>query len=186
MTLPHFKRVMLDLETLDTASTAAIVSIGAVAFDPWNGLGAEFYQVVKSDPQPGRTVSERTMKWWSEQSPEARAVLSDPRALLLDFALLKFASFCQEVTRGEDSARLEMWGNGSDFDCVILGSAYEGLGIRKPWSYSGNRCFRTLKNLGLHTDPTNERITHHNALDDAKYQARDAVVYLRQIGGIKR
>jgi hypothetical protein len=179
MTLPQKVRIMLDLETLDTKPTAVLVSIGAVVFDPHRGLGGEFYQAVKQDPQPGRTISERTVQWWSEQSADARAVLSDPKALVLDFALLKFASFCREASREAD---IEMWGNGADFDCVILGSAYEGLGIPKPWSYSSNRCFRTLKNLGLRPDTSNVRMTHHNALDDAKYQARDAISYLRQIG----
>lgn len=43
----EMKNVMLDLETMGSGSKAAIVSIGAVLFDPMTGeTGAEFYQVV--------------------------------------------------------------------------------------------------------------------------------------------
>ena len=38
------KHIMLDLETMSTASNAAIVAIGAVEFEPETGkLGREFY-----------------------------------------------------------------------------------------------------------------------------------------------
>ncbi len=38
------KHIMLDLETLDTTSSAVVISIGAVAFDPeTNALGDKFY-----------------------------------------------------------------------------------------------------------------------------------------------
>lgn len=39
------RRIMLYLETMDTAPTAAIIAIGAVEFDE-HTLGREFYRVV--------------------------------------------------------------------------------------------------------------------------------------------
>lgn len=171
---------MLDLETLDTGSNAAILSIGACEFD---GGNREFYQAVQIYSQGlwGRTESAQTRKWWSEQSEEARRVFADPNAVSLPVALMKFGKW---VGKNE----VEMWGNGSDFDCVILGNAYDAVEIAKPWSYSKNRCFRTLRNLGIKLEPGEgyERVgTQHNALDDAKYQAHYAAAYLRVLGVMK-
>lgn len=183
------KRIMMDLETIDTSPTAAILSIGAVQFDPEAGLGRRFYTALKTDEQlvDGRTYSQRTLKWWSEQSEEARKVFSDPEAKLLYAGLMAFSEYCAKVCDGLGyrDAKLEMWGNGADFDCVILGSAYDTAGLSRPWSYGGNRCYRTLKNIApnLQAGGGFEREgTHHNALDDAIYQAQYAAAWLNKMG----
>ena len=173
------KRVMLDLETYSTASNACILSIGACFFDE-EKIGATFYQPLQYHNQVtsfGRHVKLETVQWWSEQSEEARQVFNDPKAVELPHGLQLFSDWIAGVP-------VEMWGNGADFDCVILGNAFEATTIQRPWMYSNNRCFRTLKNLvklrpgfGLPA-----RVgTHHNALDDAIYQAQCAQVYLREL-----
>jgi exodeoxyribonuclease VIII len=72
---------------------------------------------------------------------------------------------------------VELWGNGSDFDNVILGDAYEAAAMRRPWSYNKSRCFRTA--LADAPEAERERLwkrysvgVGHNALDDALRQAR--------------
>ena len=64
--------VMLDFETLDTAVTATILSVGIVKFDP-NGTGIldEYYAKVNIDEQTAynRTISDSTLAWWSKQDP---------------------------------------------------------------------------------------------------------------------
>ena len=173
---------MLDLETLDTGSHAAILSIGVVEFGP-EGLGREFYTAVKTQNQKknwGRTISESTLTWWGQQSAEAQKVFVDPAALELDVALSVLSEWAKPA------GKFELWGNGSDFDNIILGNAYEACGMPKPWSYSKNRCFRTLKNLGIGLQAGEgvnraETGTHHNALDDAKYQALYAIAYLGKL-----
>lgn len=173
--MPKFDNVMLDLETLATDSRALIVSIGAVYFNA-DDLGDTFYAVPDREEQQDamRTISEQTLDWWSKQSPEAQKVLED-RTGSVEEVLIGFSEFM-----GNENVRV--WGNGSDFDCVILGSLYEDFGIKRPWSYSNNRCFRTLKNIALmhdsHAQPQ-RRGTHHNALDDAIYQAECAIRYLK-------
>ena len=176
------KRVMLDLETLSTKSNACILSIGACFFNE-ETIGAEFYQpvwVLGQNTKYGRHVSTETVEWWSKQSEEARKVFHEP-AVDLQQALLSFRKWVYENADGE---KIEMWGNGADFDCVILGNAYEAVGVEKPWSYGLNRCYRTLKNVvklrpgfGI---PERQGI-HHNALADAIYQAQCAAVYLREL-----
>lgn len=193
-------RVMLDLETLGTDNNASLLSIGAVRFDE-AGQYEEFYTAVRPDKQIGKwgrsPQPESNKKWWSEQSAAAQAVLFDClMAPYLDQALFQFTKFVSEVAGAQPAltatARtgdnpvfkgVELWGNGSDFDNIILGNAYEGCGLAKPWSYSNNRCYRTLKNLGISLgagDGTDRgKLVAHNALDDAKYQAHYASQYLR-------
>jgi hypothetical protein len=167
-------KAMLDLETLSTKSNAAIVSIGAVAFDESGVTDQKFYITIDpaSCEKAGMHVSASTFIWWMQQSDEARAQFKTGGVPLTE-ALFKFAAWCKENNIDE------MWGNGADFDCVILGSAYEACDMKKPWSYSKNRCFRTLKSR-ISTTIANDMWTryatgtHHNALDDAVRQAHMA------------
>lgn len=70
----------------------------------------------------------------------------------------------------EHGPDVKVWGNGADFDNVILGSAYRRLGKSIPWAFYNSRCYRTVKSLqpGCRIERAG---THHNALDDAKSQA---------------
>lgn len=171
------QHIMLDLETLGTNSQAVIVSIGAVRFDELGvAVGDDFYAVLNREQQValGRTIDAGTVNWWMQQSEQARKVFTEKS----EFASPALHRFSEWVGLSKDPY---MWGNGADFDCVILGSLYDTMGAKKPWSYSRNRCFRTLKNIALakdsHKMPEREG-TYHNALDDAVYQAYCAVAYL--------
>jgi hypothetical protein len=179
---------MLDLETLSSESNAAIAAIGAVEFNT-EGLGREFYMELDVDGQQenfGRHVSASTFAWWTQQSAEARALFAPGRQRRsVIHALVLFGSYLDEVVKSEGLQVLELWGNGADFDNVILGNAYAAVKVKRPWSYSKNRCFRTLKNLvDLGPGEGYPRLgTHHNALDDAKHQALYAGAYLRKMYG---
>ena len=183
------KRIMVDLETISSKSNASIVSIGAVYFDQDEVyLDKTFYCVVDSVGgviKYGRHKDPNTMKWWAQQSPEAKAVLVDKSALDLKDALNAFSLFAGDT--GSVMLNPEMWGNGADFDCVILGNSYEACKMHKPWSYANNRCFRTLKNeIKLKPGQFVPREgTHHNALDDAIYQAKVAQKLLANIRSAK-
>lgn len=182
--------IMLDLETLDTASSAVVISIGAVAFDPYtNALGDKFYVEMTEDiaaqQARGRTISGDTVRWWMQQDALAKRVFSVPppdgvlRASTLE-ALSGFALFV--AANGDRDA--ELWGNGVDFDNVILGSLYDAFGLRKPWSFGRNRCYRTMKNLGIGPrKPANHTGIPHNALDDAVTQAVHLQEIMAAIGG---
>lgn len=170
-----FEHIMLDLETLDTAPTAVVLSIGAVAFDPYsNEIGETFY--VESDSaahqqKNGRTISGATVRWWMQQSEEARKVFGALPELgtPTNTALRMFTDFVGR--NGQDNVKV--WGNGADFDNVILGSLFESYGMPRPWSYSKNRCYRTMKNIGIGPRrPKDREGVHHNALDDAITQAK--------------
>lgn len=160
---------MIDVETAGTGSNAAILTIGAVKFSG-KGLGEEFYRVVDIDSclKAGLVIEAKTFMWWLQQSEEARkALYKEPDSL---FNCLKdFNKFIGDP----DTAKV--WGNGSDFDNVIMLNAYKAINLTPPWKFYNSRCYRTVKNL-LGANIPFERVgTYHNALDDAKSQANHLV-----------
>lgn len=170
------KRVMLDLETLGTRSDSVITSIGAVYFDTnRQELGPEFYvEIVDEDDaqifQYGRTVSTSSIRWWMQQGALAKLLFTQkPGQLNTVDALYAFSGFVT-ANGGVD----EVWANGASFDPVILTNLYEAVGIARPFEYQHHRCFRTLKNLNPYIKIGFDGV-EHNALDDAKYQARVAM-----------
>ena len=170
--------VMLDLETMSTSSYAAVVSVGAVKFDPVGGVfHTSFYQIVSlaSSMKAGLRVDADTIKWWMYQTGEVRKALTSPTGVGLDEALLGFAEWY-----GSDDS-VPVWGNGAGFDNVILGNAYKAVGIDQPWSYKADRCFRTLRSLAPEVLAPNGCRVKHNALDDAIEQAK----WLQAIVGSK-
>jgi len=157
--------VMLDLETMGTRAGCAILSIGAVVFEPRNGsLRDEFYQSVFLEGQDklGLHTSDSTLKWWNAQSEEARKVLTCPDRMELGSALDKFQEWLP--------INAYVWGNGADFDNPILAAAYAAFNMPQPWKPYNGRCYRTIKNLAPDLKLARSG-THHNALDDAKSQA---------------
>lgn len=168
--------IMVDLETFSTLPNARIVAIGAVKFSTEEGVYDKFYQAIitpRAEPPgvsfvdtDGFHVSRDTLDWWARQSDKARAVFTDPNAVLLDVALKAFADWATAGCHVED---VRLWGNGASFDNVILASAYRLRNIDQPWMFYNDRCYRTLKTQ----HPTVQYVrhgTHHNALDDAETQ----------------
>lgn len=190
-----YAHAMLDLETYATTPDAVILSIGVQLFDPQHyvfgkpALGPGFYIALDREEQvtPGklyaaRRVDPSTVAWWEKQSKEAREVFNHEQ-VRVGIALAALDSFLAREAIHRDG--LMMWGNGSDFDNVLLGDLYKWREMKAPWKYHNSRCFRTLKNL-LPADYDEfckaiPRITHHNALDDARWQAEIAVRMLKRI-----
>jgi len=164
--MPH---LMIDLETMGNGPAAAIVSIGAVYFDDCGRTGDEFYNRVSLDSylQAGLTVDASTIAWWMKQNDQARREISgQDETYSIQEALKAFSEFV-------GSNDPFVWGNGSDFDNVILGNAFRTIGLPIPWSFYKNRCYRTLKSLFPEIDaPSNAGA--HNALNDAEKQALHA------------
>lgn len=176
---PDHEDVMIDLETKGKGAGCIILSIGAVSFSHETGLGGEFYAVVNQQSclDIGLTAHPDTVKWWSDQSHEAKEVLrqSEHAGWPIDHALKSLAAFISQ----NGNKKIRVWGNGADFDNAILAYAYEACGIQLPWEFYNNRCYRTLKSE--HRDVKIQRIgTHHNALDDAKSQALHAIEIRKQ------
>lgn len=171
---------MLDLETMGTGSNAAIVAIGAIIFTKDDiEVCNTFYSVIslKSTAAGGGLIDASTVEWWMNQSDEARSALFGKNIFKNDLidVLYQFQCFVKD----NGGKNLRMWGNGSDFDNVILSNAYKANGSDIPWNWFNNRCYRTIKNT--FKDIKLDRVgTHHNALDDAESQARHLIEIANQ------
>ncbi|EEW0269707.1 3'-5' exoribonuclease [Escherichia coli] len=165
--------LMIDLETMGKNPDAPIISIGAIFFDPQTGdMGPEFSKTIDLETAGG-IIDRDTIKWWLKQSREAQsAILTDE--IPLDDALLQLREFIDENS-GEFF--VQVWGNGANFDNVILRRSYERQGIPCPWRYTNDRDVRTMVALGLVMDFDARNVItfegeRHNALHDARYQAK--------------
>ncbi|EMD3355263.1 3'-5' exoribonuclease [Escherichia coli] len=170
MTCDH---LMIDLETMGKNPDAPIISIGAIFFDPQTGdMGPEFSKTIDLETAGG-VIDRDTIKWWLKQSREAQsAIMTDE--IPLDDALLQLREFIDENS-GEFF--VQVWGNGANFDNTILRRSYERQGIPCPWRYYNDRDVRTIVELGKAIDFDARTAIpfegeRHNALDDARYQAK--------------
>lgn len=167
--------IMLDLETMSLAANAAIVAIGACKMGPGVGdIRDKFYMNVSLEDceKLGMHISGSTVMWWLAQEKAAQEALINKERFPLAVVLEQFS-----IWLGEDTDKI--WGNGSDFDNIILRNAYDLIGMECPWDYRANRCFRTTRAiLGQDVTPPDQIGTSHNALDDALWQAE----YLQRIG----
>ena len=160
--------LMLDLETMGKKSNAALVSIGAVAFNLESGeTGEEFYNRIdlQSSLMAGLKVHGETIYWWLLQNETARQEVAKGGDSLSS-VLKKFSTFMSQFDNG-----VQIWGNGVRFDVGLLEDAYEVVNIGVPWNFRKERDVRTLVSF-------NESIkanfpfqgTEHNPIDDCKHQ----------------
>jgi exodeoxyribonuclease VIII len=162
----HF---MIDLETMGLAPNAAIISIGVVHFNNAEILNRFYTAVSLADSlKHGLTTTQSTVDWWQKQTPEARAAWQTPDAPSLSGALKAFNDWINSISALNDVCP---WGNGADFDLVLLKSSYEAIQADPPWKYYNQHCFRTIKNM-FPVGAMIRRGVHHNALDDAEYQTQ--------------
>lgn len=163
------QNIMIDIETMGQGSNAAVVAIGAVSFDN-DGIVDRFYEKIDlREAAKYGDIDPDTILWWLKQSDEARSEL-DPKETkdinTVMYMLESYINFYGNNTK--------IWGNGSDFDNVILSNLFRKLAIVPPWQFWNNRCYRTIKNI--FSDVKMERTgTHHNALDDAISQAEHLI-----------
>lgn len=174
-----FDHVSWDLETLGTVADSVIASIGAVKFDLVTGEihDSGFYTVVslESNLEWKRRIQPDTLRWWMQQSDEARkaAFPAIPRNTKSLGDMLESLTTWLHPTPGRAAQDYKVWANGADFDTPMLAHAFMEAGMPAPWKYWNSRCVRTYKTLPQAAKVKVERIgTHHNALDDAIHQAR--------------
>lgn len=164
------QHIVIDLETMSTKPTAAIVSIGAVRLDAGFNLTKDpyFYERVslESSMDCGLSVDAGTILFWMQQCHAARQAVTAEGSLQLHPAIWKLHAFMTQLP-GE----VHVWGYGPEFDNVVLTNAFNVVGARLPWHYRNNRSLRELRHLYPNVSVPREG-TFHNALDDAKRQAQ--------------
>lgn len=171
-----FENEETDLGTVDVLQSSETQTDAVeteVFFDPQTGdMGPEFSKIIDLETAGG-VIDRDTIKWWLKQSREAQsAIMTDE--IPLDDALLQLREFIDENS-GEFF--VQVWGNGANFDNTILRRSYERQGIPCPWRYYNDRDVRTIVELGKAIDFDARTAIpfegeRHNALDDARYQAK--------------
>lgn len=163
--------IMIDLETVSTAHNAAILSLGAVCFAGRNPYSdSRFYAKISlaSSEAIGLHVDKETMEWWDKQSPHERAEAFSGTEDILS-VLDHFHSWVCKLGPIEN---VHLWGNGADFDPVILRSAYETR-TSYPFDFRKHRCYRTVNAIFDSFIPYPKYAeAQHNALADAQHQAK--------------
>jgi len=161
--------IMIDLETLATTPDAAILTIGAVKFDPFgddvkNPKCEKFYVRVDLDScdRIGLVTNDATIEWWSQQDKAAQeeAFSPDDRIDIVD-AMNQLYKFCWGAKR--------IWSHGAAFDVPICEHVFNKIGKAIPWSFWSVRCTRTLYDIGI--NPNRPPVLKHHALEDAWNQA---------------
>lgn len=177
-------QIMIDLETGGTKPGCKIFSIGAAQFHINNGVTSKFYVEIQRDSQCGLIESASTMNWWAKQSPESRQVYEGPQEdkQMLLVALTSFSDWLESLEPGVSAKKAVFpWGNSARFDLGILEAAYDVFGMDVPWNGFNERCYRTLKTFyGAYVPAPARQGMHHNALDDAVYQAQYAILMLKK------
>lgn len=179
--------VMLDLETMDVKTSAIILSLAAICFDPTSGkhirtiyrkIDLDSYQA--NDVKNQFTFSGETMKWWMNQCEEARkeAFGGNDRVPLKE-ALNDFVLWCRKVS---ENKTIKIWSHGSVFDVAIITYALNKTGIAVPWTFPNIRDTRTLYEIYTFNLNTVGAVPVDGTLLPAHHPLGDCA---RQIEGIR-
>jgi len=170
-----FDQLMIDLETLGTSTDCPVISIGASWFDLKSKIiGNPFYMVLDIKDQIDskiRSVDADTIKWWMNQSQDAKKVFRDNTVPTKD-ALEVFAKWILENagSKAKTTKKCFPWGNGSSFDLAIMESMFRDYNVTCPWYFYAQRDLRTFKVFVGKGKKIEKAGTEHNALDDAVSQ----------------
>lgn len=152
------KDVTLDLETCALCPTAAVMSIGAVAWDR-NQVDTPFYEEgnmnnadylylrhidLRSQFVNGFTFDQDTANWWASRSKEAKlAVIAQDCQPCdsVEHVVVDFFQWLKEIANGDEIC---LWSQGSDFDIAILRNICQTFHIDLPVSYKNFRDHRTF------------------------------------------
>lgn len=147
--------IALDIETLSTRSTAAVISIAAKCFTFSDSeeplpLGV-FFKTVNATTcaMYGLHFDQATVNWWQRQSEDAKRVhlcMGDIAVTIRD-ALLSLNEYYKSACNLAKSLGQKplIWCQGTDFDIAILRNAYQVvLGTDAPWPHADVRDSRTF------------------------------------------
>lgn len=170
------RMVMFDLETLNTEADSVVLTLGAVVFDP---VKNEFYDElylkfdVEQQMDKGRTTSDSTLEWWGKQAQEVQeAAFSETNRQSIEDCLQAFRQFVHKHKADR------IWSQGS-MDPLIMNHMYKQFGQPVPWSYWMERDSRTMFDF---YEPNMDRSKHHDALEDAREQAKGVCTIVKKMG----
>ena len=180
------KYCMIDLETLSTRANAVILTIGAIKFEVETDIKRYrtilkegfsdddvystdyFYKRIRLDSYSDTemfSIDEKTVQWWESQEDDVKQeALMHPDRVSLDKALQDFSDWFKSTDSNGDN--IKIIGNGSSFDCTILGEAFLALRIEIPWKFWNIRDLRTIFDLGkVRMNQLPDSSKHHALFD---------------------
>lgn len=164
--------ITFDLETCALCPTAAVMSIGAVAWNRYDEqspfvrlkdttLHDPAYQFschidLRSSFMKGLSFDQATMRWWEEKSDEAKAaVLANDSYELpcrpIERAVKDFFEWIDDLRKETGEQQVCLWAQGSDFDIAILRNICYKFNIEIPVHYTNFRDHRTYYLEGAQT-----------------------------------
>ena len=169
---------VVDIESLGTRSGSAVLSIGAIAINPFDSdditMDSHGTTMIRScfdvniDLQScsdvGLVYTGSTIDWWMARKGEGWP--TEGRVPLME-ALTKFSDWYR--LQG-----IKHWWSHATFDPVLIEAAYNAVKMEVPWDYHALKDLRTLDYL-LQVRKLDirkyEPINPHVALDDAMAEA---------------
>jgi hypothetical protein len=175
--------ISIDIETLGKNYNAAVIAIGAAAFNRRTGkIGPTYYaKIDRKDATRHGASDPKTLQWWSRQTQEARTLSFE--ASIDDVPLLDGLRGLSDFFRNQ-GASVCPWGNGATFDVTILEHAYLALGngLVPAWEWWMTRDLRTAIELsGIDPDAIEFDGVRHHAMHDAIHQAKIAIACFKRI-----
>jgi hypothetical protein len=171
----NYSSVMIDIETAALIPNAVILSISAVAFNPFE-ISTDFSNnpkldmLIDIDSQPNRIIDSNTINWWKKQSDATiNKVFNEKGRISIKEALNKLIKFTWLKQR--------IWVQGVSLDIPVLENAYYEQKLSIPWSYAIIRDSRTLLDLVSVTQPT----VQHDSLDDCYRQIQGVQQALKKL-----
>lgn len=177
--------IMIDIETLDTADTAVILSISCVEFcDKTGETGAQID--IHVDPQScldnGGTMHWETIAWWLVQPREAvDKIINQPARYHILTALVHLSAF---INHYKDAGNKEpfVWSNSPRFDLAKIVFYLNRFKMSLPWEYTKEMDVRSYTNRYPHIKQFVEfEGVKHNGIDDCKHQIKYLVQTLNYI-----
>lgn len=150
--------ITFDLETCSTKVTAAIMQLGAVA---WNrnaetsddiftiddgAVKGEYFNMgvdMRKEFIAGLDFDPDTAKWWGSRPEEVKAEMLRPQTLPVDEVLAQFTNWIKTIQKRIDAESVTLWSQGADFDLAILRHISAVFHVEMPVKYQNFRCART-------------------------------------------
>ena len=126
-----FSDITLDIESLSVKPNAQVLSISAIAFNPFEittdfSLNPKLDLLLTLEEQEGRDIQDQTVWWWSMREPEVQEkMFSDVGRTSVDNSLEQLGKFIWQKER--------IWCQGPTLDITVLTDLYEFRGKNAPW-----------------------------------------------------
>ena len=152
--------ITFDFETCALCPTAAVMSIGAVAWNAYSENSPFILKEGNNEENPflrhvdlrssfldGFTFDKKTSEWWTAQSEEAKKAVLDNDVMPvqpIEDVVVDFFKWIDGTKKEYEDDDVNLWSQGTDFDIAILRNICEKYNIKIPVSHKNFRDHRTF------------------------------------------